>query len=429
MSLGLQACHLADVPANFTHPPTWQESRKMQLLKGVRVTWSTILAAVTATLLMTSCAAQAQDFNSPMSYRKMTSGGNCDTCFWIAADGIIERNSAGKLESFLGYDGRTPLPGIRIHLNSPGGDLMGGVRLGEAIREMQLNTAVSTSLTKEVWADGTHLAESGEDPESQCSSACVFAFVGGISRYVSEHTPPDEVGFRDLGKLGVHQFYDRAALIDPEALSRTGTDAIVDQFIVAHLLRHVDRMGVSAELLQLASETLPTDMHYLTEEELTRTRADSWSVREIFVRGYKNGVAIIELQYARKNADYRLELYCDNGSMKMLASIRWRGNYDIEAHRSWSVLEGLKLEHPSGDTEIRIRKLSEEFTRTPQGNVEGKFWFVFDGAPLSELVGLNTFSFSDWSSRHANDAAKEFSFTLPSDFGALYLLPNACLRG
>ena len=371
--------------------------------------------------------AQSPGFSSPMSFRKMTSGGNCDTCFWIAADGVIELDTADKLKAFLDYDGRTPQSGIRIHLNSPGGNLVGGIRLGEAIREMRLNTAVSTSLTKEVWTDGINLADSGDDPDSQCSSACVFAFVGGVTRYVSKQTPPDEVGFRDLGRLGVHQFYDQAALTDVEAPIRTGHDAIVDQLLVARLLRHLYRMGVSAELLQLASATHPKEMHYLTEEELKRTRADSWSVQDLFVRGYKNGVATIELHYARKHADYRLELYCDHDSMRMLANVTWRGSYDVEAHRSWSFLEGLTVQHPSGEEEIRLRKLSEDFRRTPQGHVEGKFRFAFEGAPLKEVIRLKTFSFSDRSSRHANDAAKELSFSLPSNFDGLYLLPSACL--
>lgn len=388
---------------------------------------STFLGLLASTLLLAPCVALGDDLDTPMSFRKMTSGGNCDTCFWIAADGRIERDSGEKLKSFLGENGR-PQPGMSIHLNSPGGDLFGGILLGETIREMKMNTAVSTSLTKEVWNDGIHLADSGEDPESQCSSACVFAFIGGISRHASEQTPPDEVGFRRLGKLGVHQFYDRAALVDPNTPIRTGNDAVVDQLIVAHLLRHIDRMGVSAELLQLASATPPTEMHYLTEEELTRTKADSWLVRELFVRGYTNGVATVELQYARKHADYRLELYCENGNLKMLANIKWRGDYDVEAHRRWSFLKGLTVQPPSGKSEIRLRNLSEEFGLGPEGNIEGKFRFAFEGTPLREAVNLKTFSFSDWSSRHANDAAKELSFNLPADFDGLYLLPNACLR-
>lgn len=319
------------------------------------------------------------------------------------------------------------MPGIRIHLNSLGGDLIGGVFLGQAIREMQLNTAVSTSVTEEIRQDNLHKALPEMDPPSECSSACVFAFIGGVNRYVSENTPPDEVGFRDLGKLGVHQFYDSKALDEPEVLSRSAKDAILDQFLISLLLRHLDQMGVSAEILQLSSQTLPTDMHYLTEDELTRTRADSWSVRDLFIRGYKNGVAIVELQYARKNGDYRLELYCDKGQMKMLANVIWRSNYDVDGHRNWKFLDGLSVPSPSGSDVITVRKLSEEFEQNSDGNTKGKFRFVFEGTTLRDLVKFKLFSFTDWSSRHANDSAKELAFTLPDDFDGLYLLPKACL--
>lgn len=186
-------------------------------------------------------------------------------------------------------------------------------------------------------------------------------------------------------------------------------------------------MGVSSEILQLASQTLPTDMHYLTEDELTRTRADSWSVQNLFIRGYKNGVAIVELQYARKNGDYRLELYCDKGQMKMLANVVWRGIYDVDGHRTWRFLGGLTVTSPSGSDVITVRKLSEEFDQKSDGNTKGKFRFVFEGLTLRDLVMLKYFSFTDWSSRHANDAAKELSFTLPDDFDGLYLLPKTCL--
>lgn len=384
-------------------------------------------AVISAIFLSFPTVLEAQGFREPMTFREMTSGGNCDTCYWIAADGVIERDTADELKTFLGYDGVTPMPGIRIHLNSPGGDLIGGVFLGQAIREMQLNTAVSTSVTEEIWQDNLHKALPEMDPPSECSSACVFAFIGGVNRYVSENTPPDEVGFRDLGKLGVHQFYDSKALDEPEVLSRSAKDAILDQFLISLLLRHLDQMGVSAEILQLASQTLPTDMHYLTEDELTRTRADSWAVRDLFIRGYKNGVAIVELQYARKNGDYRLELYCDKGQLKMLANVIWRGSYDVDGHRNWKSLDGLSLPSPSGSDVITVRKLSEEFEQTSYGNTKGKFHFVFEGTTLRDLVKLKHFSFTDWSTRHANDSAKELAFTLPDDFDGLYLLPKACL--
>jgi hypothetical protein len=384
-------------------------------------------AVISTALLFFPAALEAQSLREPMLFREMTSGGNCDTCYWIAADGVIERDTADNLKAFLGYDGVTPMPGIRIHLNSPGGDLIGGVLLGQTIREIQLNTAVSTSVTQEVWRDNLHVALPEKDPHSECSSACVFAFIGGVNRYASKNTPPDEVGFRDLGQLGVHQFYDAEALDDPEVLSRSAKDAIFDQLLISRLLRHLNQMGVSAELLQLASQTPPTDMHFLTEDELTRTRSDSWSVRDLFIRGYRNGVAIVELQYVRKKADYRLEIYCDKGQMKMLANVNWRGSYDIQGHQNWKFFENLTVPSSSEGNAIVVKKLSEDFSQNSDGSTQGKFRFVFQEMGIRDLVKLKRFSFSDWSSRHANDAAKELAFTLPDDFDGLYLLPKACL--
>jgi hypothetical protein len=193
-----------------------------------------------------------------------------------------------------------------------------------------------------------------------------------LSVYASENTPPDEVGFRDLGRLGVHQFYDSKALRDPVALTRSAKDSILDQFHVALLLQHLDQMGVSAELMQLASQTLPTEIHYLSEKELTRTRADSWSVQDLFIRGYRNGVAITELQFGRKYADYRLELYCDQGELKMLANVSWRGDYDINGHRRWKLLDNLSVPSPSGRKPIRVRKLTEVIFAYLWGEHAGK---------------------------------------------------------
>jgi hypothetical protein len=364
----------------------------------------------------------------PMSFRRMTSGGNCETCSWIAADGVIEIDTAQKLEAFLGYDGSSPMRGMRIHLNSPGGDLIGGLLLGRSIREMELNTAISTSLTEEIWGNGLHKAAPEADPTSQCSSACSLAFAGGVVRYAStSHSGTHNVGFRDLGRLGVHQFYDPLTIHTPEALTRTANDARNDQVLIAQLLQHLDQMGVSSELLQLASKTLPQDMHYLSEDELLSTRSDNASVQDLQIRGYKNGVAIIEIQFSRNDADYVVEMFCENNQMKMLASVEWHSGYDISGHQDWNLLSGITIPNPTGGNAIRVRKIREEWLSTSTSDTLGKFTFVFEGAPMIDLVRLKRFAFSDWSSRHAAESAAGFSFTLPDSFDGLYLLPNTCL--
>jgi hypothetical protein len=375
--------------------------------------------------MLAPTAALSQVSDSPMTFRDMVSGGNCDTCRWIAADGVIERSTADKFRAFLNSKGLASRPGIQVHLNSPGGNLLGGVLLGKIIREMKFDTVVSTSETEEVWEGDVHKSKNG-DLVGECSSACAFAFVGGVNRYAGSRTPGDRVGFQLTGKLGVHQFYDISALSDPTAETRSAEDAIGDQFIVALLLKHLDDMGVSAELLQLASQTPPLGMHYLSDEELVRTRADNQTTTNVTLRGYRNGVATVELKFTRPGSVYNLELYCDNNALYLLSSITWEGQYDIESHKSWQFFDNVSLIDPMPTQTILLRKVDESFSHTTDGKTLGKFRFVFEGAPLSQLVQLKEFAFSDFSSRHANDAASQLGFRLPEDFDGVYLLPRTC---
>ena len=58
-------------------------------------------AVISAIFLSFPTVLEAQGFRETMTFREMTSGGNCDTCYWIAADGVIERDTADKLKTFL----------------------------------------------------------------------------------------------------------------------------------------------------------------------------------------------------------------------------------------------------------------------------------------------------------------------------------------
>lgn len=361
-------------------------------------------------------------FDEPMTFYRATSGGNCSSCIWIAAEGVIEPDTDQKFLQFLSDEGLLEAKGINVHLNSPGGNLIGGVLLGLAIRGQEANTVVSTAIIEDIYEDGLRTVTLDPSVDGQCSSSCVFAFAGGVSRFASTTTPGGAVGFQNLGRLGVHQFYTPQTLEDPTALAFDAEDRIVDQKIIAVLLSYLSKMEVSAELLQIAAMTDPRDMHYLTEEELRRTEIDNRMVHNVFLTGYRNGVAITEITYRRPDADYRLELYCDQGEAKMLASIDWRGIYDIEGHQRWNLFGGVSLSD-GGSVEL----IEQEFSKRTDGGVTGQLRFRF-ADPLTTVVAKKDFSFEDWSSRHANDAATSMSFTLPDDFEGLHLLPRACLR-
>jgi hypothetical protein len=355
-----------------------------------------------------------------MTFYQALTGGNCETCRWIAAEGVIEADTAERFVAFLEEEGLLGVLGLNIHLNSPGGSLEGGVRLGDAIRRQQANTVVATASVDRITPDGLRWVIFNPTMEAICASACVFAFAGGVSRFASNTTPATEVGFQTLGRLGVHQFYNAAALADRTALTASAEDRITDQRIVAMLLSFLSDMDVSAELLQMAARTDPGDMHWLSEDELRRTRIDNRMVRNIFLIGYRNGVAVAEIVYSRRDADYRLELYCDDGAIRMKASIYWRGAYDVDGHKRWGLFNGITLEDST-----RVTLTSETFAPRADGGITGELFFRFE-APPDHITPRKAFTFRDASSRYASNSATSMSFTLPDEFDGLHLLPRAC---
>ncbi len=88
--------------------------------------------------------------NSPsagkMTFHLRGNGGNLVGSEWIAAEGEIVSETATDLENFIKSFGYSENPGgWSIRLNSPGGDLEGGIRLGELIRKLKLNTEIGAT--------------------------------------------------------------------------------------------------------------------------------------------------------------------------------------------------------------------------------------------------------------------------------------------
>ena len=381
----------------------------------------TVLLLFRTVFLALLASKVSAETDNPMSFHFAATGGNCHSCVWIAAEGIITEDTHQDFLAFLSGEGLLGEKGLTIHLNSPGGSLLGGVYLGLAIRGQQANTVVSGAHVREIHDDGLRIVASDPPVLAECSSACVFAFAGGVTRIASRSTPADMVGFQQIGRLGVHQFYTSEALDDPTSRFFTAEDRIVDQQIISLLLAYLSAMDVSAELLQIAAMTDPRSIHYLSEDELRRTQIDNWMVNGVFLIGYRNGVAVTEITYRRPNADYRLELYCDGGEARLLATLDWRGFYDVEAHRRWKLYENVTLTD-GGELEL----IEENFTIRPDGSVRMDLLFRFLD-PITSIIRRKEFRFSDASSRHNMETAAMMSFSLPPEFDGLYLLPRACL--
>jgi len=125
-------------------------------------------------------------------------------------------------------------------------------------------------------------SEIHERTSGACVSACAFAYLGGVDRTFDE---------KGGNRLGIHHFYDRAALLDPSAKVFTAIDYSAQQLLSALVVDYVIRMGIDSRLVLIAANTPPTDMHYLSQQEADELKVtwnpnkfDPWAI-EIRNRG------------------------------------------------------------------------------------------------------------------------------------------------
>ena len=180
-----------------------------------------------------------------MTFREAWTGGNCSTCAWVAAEGEITSQTPEDFERFISEFG----PVRDLVINSPGGDLMAGIALGQIVRRQGINTIVGATITEEF----SEYPKSGID-KGYCYSACSYVFFGGVDRHV------------DAGDLGVHQFYVK------DGIDTSSSDT---QSIIGITLVYLKEMGISSESLISANMTAPEDIYTYSEQELANFNIDN----------------------------------------------------------------------------------------------------------------------------------------------------------
>ena len=144
--------------------------------------------------------------------------------------GTIRSDTPDKMKAFL-----VEHPEVKtLYLHGPGGELVSGLRLGVALRQAGINTALTSKM--------------------RCYSACAYAFLGGVEREVE-----------DGGLLGLHQF------------SSMGHDVSEDDVQQAQALleTYMRGMGVPRTLLDLAARTTNSDIHLVDAEQARQLQMDN----------------------------------------------------------------------------------------------------------------------------------------------------------
>ena len=210
-----------------------------------------------------------------MTFALSGSGGNAIPD-WVAAEGQITPDTPGKFEAFVKANG----VGQVLYLNSPGGDLAAGIRLGELIRKYHYQTNVGATVPDGAWQTTA---------PGICASACAFAFLGGEIRSAAEN------------EIGLHQFYNDVALRDPSAKLFDSLDLSAQQFVSALLIDYVFRMGADPRFVSLASATPPASVRWLTKVEAEELKV-TWDPRKFepwALQVYGKGAVALSKSYDR----------------------------------------------------------------------------------------------------------------------------------
>lgn len=169
---------------------------------------------------------------------------NSKTLNAVLATGTIKWDDADRLDRFLS---RQPQKrDTAIYLNSPGGDLYGGIRLGEYFNRNRIKTVV----------EGNEI----------CASACALAFLGGTDRngkrWMSSTT---------TSRLGFHAFRnaDGTRYEDTEHTQR----------IVGMILQYGQKVGAPMEIFVQSFLTPSNDMYWFRTDELLSLGIKVWNMR------------------------------------------------------------------------------------------------------------------------------------------------------
>lgn len=198
--------------------------------------------------------AQPSAFNGPMRFRLVVPcTGNGPPCAeYVLAEGVIDETTPERFLAFM--RGVDTIP--RVYFHSPGGDLGAALKLGRIIRRLGLPTVVGGKYESAKWDDRGRVIERIEVPSGECSSACVYAFLGGVDRSV-------EVD----GALGLHQF---------RGVDGDGGEGRA-QVAMTAIAAYLDEMDVDRRLLDIAGLTPSNRLYQLSVEEAQDLNVDNVS--------------------------------------------------------------------------------------------------------------------------------------------------------
>jgi hypothetical protein len=220
-------------------------------------------------LLVFALRAEAKEMTFSLEQKDLRP--NFDLYQWIFADGDIVQGTAGKFKSFVGQNPEL-LKGATIILNSAGGSVVEGLELGDAIRELHYRTDVGVA---------------GSAPMTRgpglCLSACIYPYLGGEYRYLS-----------DGSSIGIHRFR-----FEGEIAGSAATEA--SQVLSGAIVDFLNRSRVDSRFFPMLTQTPPDNISIISPDVLANLKivtgdiySEAWSFEVIDVGSYLKADQITE---------------------------------------------------------------------------------------------------------------------------------------
>jgi hypothetical protein len=157
----------------------------------------------------------------------------------IYASGEIDADAGKRLDALMNE--KIISDGSVLYLDSPGGDLTGGMELGRTIRKHHLTTDIARKSEKH-----------DELKPAYCVSACALAFLGGEYRSVMQGSV-----------YGVHRFSFNKPVPNESEVAR---------ILPATVVAYIKEMGVATELFTIATRAGDDESITFSEPDLLRLR-------------------------------------------------------------------------------------------------------------------------------------------------------------
>ena len=165
---------------------------------------------------------------------------NLDLLQWIFADGDIVPGTTDRFTAFVNANPQL-LRGATVILNSPGGSVSEGMRLGDFIRAIHFRTDVGLAGTEPM----TRLP-------GQCLSACIYPYLGGEYRYLAEGSI-----------IGIHQF-------NFEKDFGGAVTSQISQLLSGQIVEFIKRSRADPDLFAIMVKTAPSDIQVISQDDLEK---------------------------------------------------------------------------------------------------------------------------------------------------------------